>query len=164
MIKEALWVGRDGMDGIGMVIIGHRESKSTFSANKFEYFLPSFFIRLCRASIWQWPSAGLHGAELWSASLLCSIAMTAFILVVLTLPRFFVGLTVWKFVKELARVLDKLGPKKIFRMHRGKSLQNSWEKLKKIKPFGHSRAKKKCHILNNWIETTGKFTHIMTYI
>ena len=96
MIKEALWVGRDGMDGIGMVIIGHRESKSTFSANKFEYFLPSFFIRLCRASIWQWPSAGLHGAELWSASLLCSLAMTAFILVVLTLPRFFVGLTVWK--------------------------------------------------------------------
>ena len=32
MIKEALWVGRDGMDGIGMVIIGHGESKSTFSA------------------------------------------------------------------------------------------------------------------------------------
>ena len=96
MIKEALWVGRDGMDGIGMVIIGHRETKSTFIANKFEYFLPSFFIRLCRASIWQWPSAGLHGAELWSASLLCSLAMTAFIVVVLTLPRFFVGLTVWK--------------------------------------------------------------------
>ena len=44
MIKEALWVGWDGMDGIGMVITGHRESKSTFSANKFEYFLPSFFI------------------------------------------------------------------------------------------------------------------------
>ena len=33
MIKEALWVGCDGMDGIGMVIIGRRYSKSTFSAN-----------------------------------------------------------------------------------------------------------------------------------
>ena len=31
MIKEALWVG--WMDGIGMVIIGHRSSKSTFGAN-----------------------------------------------------------------------------------------------------------------------------------
>ena len=30
MIKEALWLGL--MDGIGMVIIGHRSSKSTFGA------------------------------------------------------------------------------------------------------------------------------------
>ena len=31
MIKEALWVG--WMDGMGLVIIGHRYSKSTFGAN-----------------------------------------------------------------------------------------------------------------------------------
>ena len=34
MIKEALWVGLGGMDGIGMVIIGHGKSKSTYGANK----------------------------------------------------------------------------------------------------------------------------------
>ena len=32
MIEEAFWVNR--WDGIGMVIIGHRSSKSTFGANK----------------------------------------------------------------------------------------------------------------------------------
>ena len=32
MIKEALWMG--WMDGIGMVIIGHRSSKGTFGAKK----------------------------------------------------------------------------------------------------------------------------------
>ena len=33
MIKEALWVG--WMDGMGLVIIGNRSSKSTFGANNY---------------------------------------------------------------------------------------------------------------------------------
>ena len=37
MIKEALWVGWDGMEGIWMVIIGHRQSKSAFSGNNDKY-------------------------------------------------------------------------------------------------------------------------------
>ena len=47
MIEEASWM--DGWDWMGlgwMVIIGRRQSKNTFGANKYKRFATSFFAQL----------------------------------------------------------------------------------------------------------------------
>ena len=65
--------------------------------------------------------------------------------------RWFVSPLSPKLQTALAQVLDEQGDqnKNIFRKPQTKSFHISWEKLKKIKHFGHSRASKKikkCHI------------------